>query len=298
MFVRYVQYGILWGQGKDAPKGPTKNKRGSFWTVAARGPRNSVGFSRCCCLLFRLRVHKLSGDSTRGKKCIHYLVRANLSKVFSFITTLVGTGIAIAWAVLCYTYIVFQKARRELHIEDRVKEAESPFQPFLAWWGLIGTSIISTRTSMSDFANPKYFSKDSDFFSDLTRSTGLYRKNIGGLNSLLTSAYWLLSFFWDSPPNSSIGHSSLIGRKRLKRLRQTRRLRSKRRRRNWMNTCGRKDCTLSWICGEATWRVHLEVDVVRILYSFITLHTVSPIDQILHNPSSFPSSSRILDVIQ
>src|SRR5436190_8970823 len=69
-------------------------------------------------------------------------------KFYRFLYGLVGAAIIIPWAVLCGTYLVFRKACDQNNVPG-VKEAQSPFQPWLACWGLFWSSMIGTTTPFS-----------------------------------------------------------------------------------------------------------------------------------------------------
>jgi len=56
-----------------------------------------------------------------------------------------STAGAIAWAVICLTYLRFKKAAQKQNLENlMVKEAESPLQPYLAIYGLVFSLFLST----------------------------------------------------------------------------------------------------------------------------------------------------------
>lgn len=80
-----------------------------------------------------------------------FVVPANF-EVWSFLTTLVGTGIIIAWAMICWTYLWthFRKRCKYYGVEI-VKETQSSFQPYLAGWGFFWSVMICS----SDRYGPK-----------------------------------------------------------------------------------------------------------------------------------------------
>lgn len=59
---------------------------------------------------------------------------------------MIGAPILIVWIMLCVTYLVFRPLVRRYNIEE-VAEAKSPFQPFLAIWGLFWSTLIGKEHS-------------------------------------------------------------------------------------------------------------------------------------------------------
>ncbi|KAK5202465.1 hypothetical protein LTR41_011787 [Exophiala xenobiotica] len=67
---------------------------------------------------------------------------------FQNLSTLAGL---IAWAVMCFTYIRFYAAVKAQGLDRSTFPMKSMFQPFLAWWGFIGASVIALITGFPVF---------------------------------------------------------------------------------------------------------------------------------------------------
>lgn len=66
-----------------------------------------------------------------------------------------ATGGLICWASICGTYLRFRKAVRFQELKDEVvKEAKSPLEPVLAWYGLLWSLFLCSPQN-SCRANPK-----------------------------------------------------------------------------------------------------------------------------------------------
>jgi amino acid permease len=73
-----------------------------------------------------------------------------IAKFYNFLLDLVGACIIIPWAVLCGTYLVFRKALEDGNYAT-VPEAESPFQPWLACWGLFWSTMVGITPPLSQY---------------------------------------------------------------------------------------------------------------------------------------------------
>jgi len=95
-----------------------------------------LGF-RCLLVHYPLSSHISASLACRKGQTYHtpLLVGTNHTQVYTFILSLVGTNINLAWMILCVTYIRFRSACKTYNIAG-VKEAQHPLQPFLAYWGL------------------------------------------------------------------------------------------------------------------------------------------------------------------
>jgi amino acid transporter len=49
----------------------------------------------------------------------------------------------IAWATMCFCYIRFYAAMKAQKVSRETLPWKSPFQPFTAWYGFVGASIIT-----------------------------------------------------------------------------------------------------------------------------------------------------------
>ena len=107
-----------------------------------------------------------------------------------------GTGIVIAWAVICSTYLFadFQHSRR--YGVEGVKEAQSLLQPCLAGWGLFWSVMIciSNRLSLN---NSQCLLKDSSFVSAFMQPIGPVQDKCRGFFSVLMWDSCSFSCCWD-----------------------------------------------------------------------------------------------------
>jgi len=117
-------------------------------------------------------------------------------QVWSFLTARVGTGIIIAWAVICSTYLIanFRNSRR--YGVKGVKEAQSLLQPWLAAWGLFWSVMICTTDALS-LNNSQCLLKDSSFVSASMLVIGLFQDNCRGFFSVIIWDSWPFSCCWD-----------------------------------------------------------------------------------------------------
>lgn len=62
-------------------------------------------------------------------------------QVFTFLLKLNGVPLFLSWGILCATYIYFKRAINDDNAAA-VKQAQSPFQPYLAYWGLFWSVMV------------------------------------------------------------------------------------------------------------------------------------------------------------
>lgn len=95
-------------------------------------------------------------QAPKGAKNVFITSCCNVNcKFYQFLLDLVGVCIVIPWAVLCRTYLVFRKALKESN-RDTVPEAESPFQPWLAYWGLFWSTMVGINPPLSSTNSISY----------------------------------------------------------------------------------------------------------------------------------------------
>ncbi|KAL6704371.1 hypothetical protein ACN47E_008327 [Coniothyrium glycines] len=82
------------------------------------------------------------------------------SQAFSWLISLSTVAGLIAWATLCVCYIRFHTAMK---VQGQGRESspwKSPFQPFTAWWGFIGATIITLITGFPVFLKGEWSTAD------------------------------------------------------------------------------------------------------------------------------------------
>jgi amino acid permease len=91
-----------------------------------------------------------------------------MAKWFDSLVTLTVAGSVAAWTLICATYLQFRlAARKQPGTEDAIpKEAKSPFQPYLAIYGLVLSSILRSHPTTSVHANPQSCFRGSSFASE------------------------------------------------------------------------------------------------------------------------------------
>lgn len=73
------------------------------------------------------------------------------SQAFSWLLNLSTVAGLIAWAVLSLSYIRFHRAMKVQGIDRDTLPWKSPFQPYTAWWGFLGSTIIALVQGFSVF---------------------------------------------------------------------------------------------------------------------------------------------------
>lgn len=76
---------------------------------------------------------------------------------FQNLSTLAGL---IAWAVMCFTYIRFYAAVKAQGLDRSTFPMKSMFQPFLAWWGFLGSTVIALITGFPVFLKGHWSTSD------------------------------------------------------------------------------------------------------------------------------------------
>lgn len=73
------------------------------------------------------------------------------SQAFSWLLSLSTVAGLIAWAVLSFSYIRFHRALQVQGVDRNTLPWKSPFQPYTAWWGFLGSTIIALVQGFSVF---------------------------------------------------------------------------------------------------------------------------------------------------
>lgn len=73
------------------------------------------------------------------------------SQAFTWLLTLSTVAGLIAWATLCLCFIRFEKACRAQGVDRNTLPFKSPFQPYSAWFGFVGSVIITIFQGFSVF---------------------------------------------------------------------------------------------------------------------------------------------------
>jgi amino acid transporter len=69
-------------------------------------------------------------------------VSSSGAQVFSWFSNLVAIAYLITWSAICFIYIRFRKAMDYNQIDPATQDFRAPFQPYLAWFGLVFFSIV------------------------------------------------------------------------------------------------------------------------------------------------------------
>ncbi|ORY83057.1 amino acid permease/ SLC12A domain-containing protein [Protomyces lactucae-debilis] len=92
--------------------------------------------------------------------CIGLLTFMNVSQgsatVFAYFVNLSTISGFLAWMCLLVTYLRFRAARQAQGISDADLPYRSPFQPYLAWFGLITISIITLLNGFANFTTGNF----------------------------------------------------------------------------------------------------------------------------------------------
>lgn len=73
------------------------------------------------------------------------------SQAFSWLMNLSTVAGLIAWATLCFCYIRFYAAMKAQEVSRETLPWKSPFQPFTAWYGFVGATIVTLITGFPVF---------------------------------------------------------------------------------------------------------------------------------------------------
>lgn len=82
------------------------------------------------------------------------------AQAFNWLINLSTVAGLIAWATLCFCYIRFHKAMK---VQGQSRESlpwKSPFQPFTAWYGFIGASVITLVVGFPVFLKGNWSTAD------------------------------------------------------------------------------------------------------------------------------------------
>ena len=107
------------------------------------------------------------------------------------------TGGLIAWAGICMTYLRFRAAYQAQGLKKEiVPESISPFQPLLAWYGLIWSIFVSIFPSVQAdhggvFQGFLIFTRHNPYWSTVSTSWGF---TIGPY--VLTGSFFVLFLAW------------------------------------------------------------------------------------------------------
>ncbi|KAK9783660.1 putative Amino acid permease [Seiridium cardinale] len=82
------------------------------------------------------------------------------SQAFSWLLNLSTVAGLIAWATLCACYIRFHRAMKVQGVDRKSLPWRSPFQPYTAWVGFIGSSIITLITGFPVFLDGNWVTAD------------------------------------------------------------------------------------------------------------------------------------------
>ncbi|KAF2152262.1 putative amino acid permease [Myriangium duriaei CBS 260.36] len=79
------------------------------------------------------------------------LGKGGASQAFAWLQNLSTVAGLIAWATLCFCYVRFHKGLVAQNVSRDTLPWKSPFQPFTAWYGFIGSTIITFVSGFSVF---------------------------------------------------------------------------------------------------------------------------------------------------
>ncbi|GIZ37387.1 hypothetical protein CKM354_000083400 [Cercospora kikuchii] len=85
------------------------------------------------------------------------------SQAFTWLRNLSTVAGLIAWATLCFAYIRFHAAMKAQNVQRESLPWKSPFQPFTAWFGFVGSTIITLVCGFSVFLKGNW--STADFFA-------------------------------------------------------------------------------------------------------------------------------------
>lgn len=82
------------------------------------------------------------------------------SQAFNWLVNLSTVAGLIAWATLCLCYIRFYAAMKAQNVSRETLPWKSPFQPFTAWYGFIGATIITLVAGFPVFLKGNWSTAD------------------------------------------------------------------------------------------------------------------------------------------
>ena len=82
------------------------------------------------------------------------------SQAFNWLVNLSTVAGLIAWATLCFCYIRFYAAMKAQNVDRETLPWKSPLQPFTAWYGFIGATIITLVTGFPVFLKGNWNTAD------------------------------------------------------------------------------------------------------------------------------------------
>ncbi|KAF2025732.1 amino acid permease-like protein [Setomelanomma holmii] len=83
-----------------------------------------------------------------------------VSQAFSWLMSLSTVAGLIAWVTLCFCYIRFYAALKAQGLGRDSLPWKSPFQPFIAWYGFVGATIITLITGRPVFLKGNWSTAD------------------------------------------------------------------------------------------------------------------------------------------
>lgn len=82
------------------------------------------------------------------------------SQAFGWLQNLSTLAGLVAWATMCFTYIRFHAALKAQGVDRSTLPWTSMFQPFTAWWGFIGATVIALITGFPVFLKGNWNTSD------------------------------------------------------------------------------------------------------------------------------------------
>jgi amino acid transporter len=82
------------------------------------------------------------------------------SQAFSWLLNLSTVAGLIAWATLCFTYIRFYRGMKAQNVDRSALPWQGPFQPYTAWFGFVGSVIITLIAGFPVFLKGNWNTSD------------------------------------------------------------------------------------------------------------------------------------------
>lgn len=82
------------------------------------------------------------------------------SQAFTWLLNLSTVAGLIAWATLCFCYIRFYAAMKKQNVSRDTLPWKAPFQPYAAWFGFIGSTIITLVAGFPVFLKGNWNTSD------------------------------------------------------------------------------------------------------------------------------------------
>lgn len=96
------------------------------------------------------------------------------SQAFAWLQNLSTVAGLIAWATLCFAFIRFYKGCKVQGVDRDSFPWKGPFQPFTAWYGFVGSVIITLVSGFAVFLNGNWDTQDFVSFPCLLRDSNLW----------------------------------------------------------------------------------------------------------------------------